>query len=206
MGRLLFSLSMLVFVACASAPAVDMTEPKRVLGRENDVRIDAQIYGDDVLTNSSHVKIVYEVENLRPESILIADLVPDPTFDEETQTITLALGSEVPGNQFVPRLIEIKPGERKSFTAATRIHIVTSPSAPRARHPRFLRLRLNFLNDVEPFAQLVGIPERTVADAALADALFPKWVESNEVIYTNDIPITWRAAAATDFLDSSRRR
>ena len=182
-----------------------MSEPKRVLGRENDVRVDAQIYGDN-FDGNSQITVVYEVENLRQQPILIADLVPESTYDSDTRMVTIGLGSEVPGNEMVPRLIRINPGERRSFTTAARLRIAVPASGPTGAAPRFLRLRLNFLNNIEPFEKLVGMPERVIADPKLASDLFPKWVESNEVVYTNEIPITWRGGESTEMFDATRRR
>jgi len=205
LGKSLLAFSCLFIVSCASTATVDMQEPKRVLGRENDVRLDAQIYGD-ALTSSSQVSIVYEVENLRQKPILIADLVPESNFDSETRMITIGLGSEVPGNEIVPRLIRINPGEKKSFTTAARIRIITPTTGPTGGQPRFLRLRLNFLNNDAPFAELIDIPERAVASRELATRLFPFWLESNEVVYTNEIPVTWRGGDSNELFESGRRR
>jgi len=182
-----------------------MQEPKRVLGRENDVRLDAQIYGD-ALSNSTQITIVYEVENLRQKPILIADLVPESSFDPETRMITIGLGSEVPGNEIVPRLIRVNAGEKRSFTTSARVRVITPATGPNGGQPRFLRLRLNFLNNDAPFEELIGIPERAVASRELANRLFPSWLESNEALYTNEIPITWRGGDSNELFDSGRRR
>lgn len=205
LGKSLVAFSCLFIAACASTAKVDMEEPKRVLGRENDVRLDAQIYGD-ALSNSAQITIVYEVENLRQKPILIADLIPESSFDSETRMITIGLGSEVPGNELVPRLIRINAGEKKSFTTAARVRLITPATGPTGGQPRFLRLRLNFLNNDEPFAELIGIPERAVASRELASKLFPSWLESNEVLYTNEIPITWRGGDSNELFESGRRR
>jgi hypothetical protein len=38
---------------------------------------------------------------------------------------------------------------------------------------------------------LIAIPERAVHDPALAAQLFPKWVEGNETVFTNTLPMRW---------------
>lgn len=197
-------LTLLGVAGCASSSGVDMTESRRVLGRESDVRIDGQIFGD-VVSSGSQIRITYDIENLRPTPILVADLVPDSHYDPESGTITVHIGSEVPGNEIVPRLLRIEPGARESFSTAARLQLVLPPSSPGARTPRALRLRLNFLNQTEPFEELVGIPERAVADSELAGRLFPVWVESNESVTTNALPVRWRGPEPTP-MPASRRR
>ena len=42
---------------------------------------------------------------------------------------------------------------------------------------------------------LVAIPERAVHDPQLAARLFAKWVEGNETVFTNALPMRWVMAA-----------
>jgi hypothetical protein len=194
--------------ATPTRSAVNMSEPRRVVGTESAVRVDAQIVGEEFRPGSS-VNITYQITNDRETQIAIADIVPDTTYDPETQTVTVSVGSEIPGQQMLPRLIAIAPGEKKSFTIAAPMKIAVPPpteGAPaRMRGPRALRLKVNFLGETEPFSQLVGISQKAVNDPKLADALFPLWLEHNEAVFTNSIPMRW-AAAGTGDLDSSQRR
>ncbi|MEA2490227.1 MAG: hypothetical protein QOH21_2019 [Acidobacteriota bacterium] len=202
----LFLLTLLT-AACASTQAVNMTEPRRVVGTENAVRVDAEIRGEELRPGSA-VNITYQITNERAEVIAVADIVPDTTYDEETQTVTVSVGSEVPGQQLLPRLITIAPGEKKSFTIAAPLRIALPPpveGAPsRMRGPRALRLKVNFLGETGPFAALVGIPEKAVQNAALADQLFPLWLEHNEVVITNSVPMRWAAIGAGDAIVAPR--
>jgi hypothetical protein len=195
--------SVIVISGCASTNTVDMTEARRVVGTENDVRIDAEVYGDR-LAASTTLPIKYDITNHRPHTILIADMIPDATYDQETTTVTITIGSEVPGRLLVPRLIPIAPGEKKTFNTAAHVSIAASASvSPWIRHPNAVRIRLNFLADPAPFQQLIAIKENGVADKELADALFPKWVEGNESVTTNALPMRWAGGSTADAFSPS---
>jgi hypothetical protein len=194
-----------LLTGCATT-AVDMTEPRRLLGVENSVRIDAQVLAEEVRPGTV-VPITYEVTNQRTTPIAIAELASETSYDPDSHTVTVSVGSEVPGNELLPRLIEIAPGEKRAFTASARLSPVLGVGAgvPSARIPPVaFRVKVNFLGDVEPFRQLVGIPERAVADPRLADALFPVWVEKNEIVYTNSVPMRWLQQRRRDPADTMR--
>ena len=189
---LLLSLPLLTVIGCAST-AVDMAEPRRIVGTENAVRVDAQVSAD-LVAPGSQIPITYEITNQRERAIAIAELIPETSYDADSNTFTVSIGSEVPGNNLLPRLVRIEPGEKKSFSALARMIYVM----PRRQHdpqfsraPASFRLKVNFLGDTEPFQELIGIKEVAVADPKLADELFPLWLERNEVVYTNAIPMRW---------------
>lgn len=184
---------LLPLLGCASA-TVDKTEPRRVVGSEENVRIDAQVFADRIAANQT-IGITYEVHNQRSEAIAIADLLPATSYEPETRTLTVVLGAEVPGNEFLPRLNRIASGERKGFNVGARMPPMPASSETLYAVPRYLRIRVYFLGHVEPFETLVGIPERAIKDHELADELFPKWVENSESVVTNAIPIQWIGAA-----------
>jgi hypothetical protein len=200
-------LTALAFAGCASSP-VNLNESRRVLGTENDVRVDAEIWGDK-LSQSTTVTFKYDITNQRQTSIAIAELLPVASYDPETQAVTIDLGSEVPGEEFLPRLVVIGPGEKRSFSSAAHVNILLPPNRTNSslmRYPNALQVKLNFLNDPAPFEMLVGIPERAVHDPKLANDLFPKWLERNEVVLTNTLPMRWGAEETSMPTASARRR
>jgi hypothetical protein len=194
MRRLLGSAVLLLCATSCATTNVNMDEPRRVVGTENAVRIDAEILGEEV-QNGAHVPITYVITNQRTTAIAIADLLPTTAYDPETQTLTVDIGTEVPGNTLLPRLISIAPGEKKTFNTMARMvfALPRNSDAHRAAPVAELRIRVNFLGDTSGgFQQLIGIPERSIADPKLADELFPIWLERNEVVYTNAVPMRWK--------------
>ena len=197
----------LFVVACTSTKPVDMKEARRVVGTESDVRVDAEVYGDRLGPNIT-LPMKYDVTNHRNTTILIADLLPESNYDPETHMVTISIGSEIPGEQFLPRLIPIRPGERKSFSTAAHVVIVANPGSPWVPRPNALRLKVNFLSDPMPFEKLIAIPEKALHDPVLAAQLFPKWVEGNETVFTNTLPMRWNTVVeeATPATQPARRR
>lgn len=182
-----------------------MAEPRRVVGTENAVRVDAQVIGEEV-RSGSHIPITYVITNQRPAPIAIADLIPETTFDEESYTFTVNIGAEIPGNALLPRLVTIAAGEKKTFSTKARMQFIRKPQSldPRTHRNAAFRIKVNFLGDTAPFRQLLDIKENAVADPKLADELFPVWLEKNEVVYTNAIPMKW--GAREDAVSPAERR
>ena len=196
--RKLAILGLVLLAGCASSPAVDLDEPRRVVGTEDSVRVDAQIFGER-LTTSTSIRLTYDITNERTRPIAVADIIPEASYDPDTQTVTVTIGSEVPGETLLPRLVSIGPGEKKNFSTVARVNLMVGRVAnPLTRFPNALRLKLNFLNDTEVFKQLIAIPERAIHDPKLADELFPKWLERNETLYTNALPMRWGADPVDD--------
>jgi hypothetical protein len=197
---------LLIAAACSSSQGVDLEEPRRLVGTENGVRVDAQIFGDR-LSQSIRIPIKYDVTNERPQTIAIADLIPEVNYDPETATVTVNIGSEVPGAEFLPRLIAIPPGGKRSFDTVARVNILMgNVGTPLTRYPSALRMKINFLSETAPFSSLIGISERAVHDPKLADQLFPLWLERNETVYTNSLPMRWSREPEPAIAGPRRRR
>lgn len=170
-----------------------MEEPRRLVGTESSVRVDAQLIGEEVRPGAK-IPLTYEITNMRPTAIAVAELVPVTSYDAETNTFTVSVGSEVPGNELLPRLTEIAPGEKQTFRIVANVQpIMPARDLSKPLPPAAFRLKVNFLGATEPFRALIGIEERAVADRTLADALFPLWLEHNEIVYTNAVPMRWAA-------------
>ncbi len=98
----------------------------------------------------------------------------------------------MPGEQLLPRLIVIGAGEKKSFSGVAHVNVLMPGMSPLVNYPSALQIKVNFLNDPKPFEKLIAIPEHAVHDPQLANELFPKWIDRNEVVLTNALPMKWR--------------
>jgi len=59
--------------------------------------------------------------------------------------------------------------------------------------PQFVKIEVNFLRDVAPFAQAIALQAKsTISTLPLGNDLFDQWVQSNDSIYLNSIPIRWK--------------
>ena len=196
-----------LLASCASVTTnkpVDQKEPRRVVGTENDVRVDAEIAADE-LQRSMSLPLKYDITNGRQVTIAVADMVPETTYDPDTGTVTIGIGSEVPGNMFLPRLIAIAPGEKKSFAAVAHVNLMVPLETPAVRIPNAIQVKVNFLGETKTFAMLIGMTEKGLYDPKLADELFPKWVERNETVFTNTLPMRWGAPPPETQDPASRR-
>ena len=197
--------STLFVAAAARAAHVDMSDPKRALGREDDVRIDAQLIQDTV-TSGSPVGVTYQVENLSQKPIALADKVCDVTYDRDSRTITISIGSEVPANGEMPHLTTIAAGEKKTFRGGAILH-VASPNvrSPFLSVPQYVEIRVNVLRDLTAFAKLIGEQDTIAAPAQLSDKQFDQWLDSNDTIFLNALPVRYTAPRRGNLGDASER-
>ncbi|MGZ7032069.1 MAG: hypothetical protein ACXVIJ_08870 [Thermoanaerobaculia bacterium] len=204
-SRWFLAVSFLVAVS-SHAARVDMADPKRAVGREDDIRIDAQILSDSIASNSP-IHVVYQVENLTPYFIAVADRICAATYDAESRTIVLDIGAEVPGNASMPHLVVIAPGEKRSFSAGATPHILLpAQRSPFVPEPRFVQIKVNILRDTTAFTQLIAQQAHTPQTAVrLAAELFDKWLDSNDAIYTNSVPVQWAGRAREGMAGADQR-
>ncbi|HEY0140258.1 MAG TPA: hypothetical protein VGF48_05130 [Thermoanaerobaculia bacterium] len=184
----LLSVITLIYAMAANAAGIDMDEPRRALGREGNVRIDAQL-SQDTVSPGSPIGVTYQIQNLSSQPVAVAERVTDASYDEETRTITLSIGSEIPGEN-APRLTLIQPGEKKVFrTAATAAMNVRSSNTAFSNAPRYVQVKVSILRDLAPFAQLI---EKQARPQRMSDELFDQWLASNDTIYLNALPVRYQ--------------
>src|SRR5436305_15242231 len=95
-GRIAVAVTVFLLVSSTlRAAGVDFKDPRRALGREDDIKVDAQML-QETLSPGSPISVTYQVENLTSAPIAIADNVADASFDADSQTITVSLSPERP--------------------------------------------------------------------------------------------------------------
>jgi hypothetical protein len=186
MKHKLFSLLALSFLSPAlAAGSIDMDDPRRALGRENDIRIDAQLLSESVSSNGP-IGVTWQIENLGQTAVAVSPKEASASYDADTGVITVAIGSEVPGDGRMPDVELIQPGQKKVFRSGASARI--NPGAIRTRlaaAPRSVQVKVTILRDLEPFLPLI----RTGSNAPLSDELFDRWFEATDTILLNTIPV-----------------
>lgn len=175
----------LFFLSCATTgePVVDRSNSLRVVGRESDVRIDAQ-FASQRLGAGARIRVTYEIANHRATPIAIVD-VAEASYDHSSRTITMNVGSEIPDAAAAPKVVLIPAGQKRRFSSGASCSFPAVAVRRLAGSPDFIRLRVNFLGGTD------------VVDALLAgskppvDDLFTAWLEDQEVVLTNSVPIEW---------------
>lgn len=186
----------LIHAAAATAGSIDMNDPKRALGREDDVRIDAQLVRDTI-SPGAPIGITYQIQNLSGTNVAVAAKVSDASYDADTRTITLAVGSEVPPDGNMPQMVIIAPGEKKVLqTAATPKLSAQTMRGALAAAPRFVQVKVAIMRNLEPFAQLIKTQDGRTK-RRLSDELFEKWFECNDTIFLNSVPVQFVPGGAS---------
>jgi hypothetical protein len=184
-SRLFFALlSATTLIYCAAATAagtIDMNDPRRTVGREDDVRIDAQLVQDTVSPGSA-VAVMWQLENLSTAPVAVADRIAAATYDTDTKTITLAIGSEVPQDGKMPHTVIVAPGEKKLFRAGAVPVLSAVATRSSFSPPRYVQVKVSILRDPAPF-------EKMRPEQVLPDELFEQWFESNDSIFLNAVPV-----------------
>jgi len=198
------SVSLLV-AAAANAAHVDMNDRRRALGREDNIRVDAELLQDSV-SPSSPLSVTYQIENLTNEAIGVADKVSDVSYDPDTATITLSIGAEVPTGTAMPHVVTIAPGQKRVLSAGGLVHVVVPRQrTPWSSVPRYVQIKVSVLRDLKPFAALLEQQAKSNVAPALPGNLFDKWVDANDSIFLNTLPVHWSGRDASAEEDISQR-
>lgn len=194
----------LVGASVATAAHVDFSDPRRALGREGDIRIDAEL-AQDVVSPNSPLTVTYQIQNLSKATIAIADKIADTDFDLESLTVTLSIGAEIPPGPQMPHLVTINPGEKRVLTSGALLHVAVPTVRTRwSAVPRFVQVRVTVLRDVTPFATLIEQQMRGNAAVLLPNNMFERWVEGSDSIMLNAIPVYWKGDSIRGTAESSR--
>jgi hypothetical protein len=188
-----------LFAATASAggPSVDADNPLTSLGREADIRVHAQLLDDSVSSGAS-IGVTFEIENLSDTPIAIAGKDCSASFDAETNTVLLSIGAEIPAGGMMPKMTAVPAGEKKTFTTGAVVRVISaSLRSALTAVPRFVQVKVNVLRDAAPFATLIqrqteGPPTTRLP---LDDQQFETWLESNETILLNPVPVRFNGKA-----------
>lgn len=173
--------------AAASAATVDMSDPRRAVGTDDGIRVDASI-PNEFVSPGSPIRVTYRIENTSPRAVAVADTHYDVSYDEDSRTLTFVLGAEVPKDGQLPRLLVVEAGQKKTF--------VTTVTFRGRAVPRSVQITVNVLRDAAPF---VPLTERQ----RLTDAQFDLWLDTNDAIVLNTIPVRYQPPVKT--VDASQR-
>ncbi|MDP9194306.1 MAG: hypothetical protein M3P06_21630 [Acidobacteriota bacterium] len=190
-SRLIFPIiAAIVFIPSTFAGDIDMDDPRRTVGREDNVRVDAQLIQDTV-SPGSPIGITYQIENSSSTPVALADKVLDASYDSDSRTITVSIGSEVPVDGKMPHVVTIAPGEKKVFRAGVTPALGAAAARSSLAPPRYVQIKVSILRDLDPFAQLIA--RQSGAGQVLTDELFDRWFESNDTIFLNAVPVRFSA-------------
>lgn len=178
-----------VYASAAAAAAIDMDDPRRALGSEGAVRIDAQILQETVSPGST-IGVTWQIVNGSDAPVAVADRMASASYDADTRTITLAIGAEVPDDGKMPAVTVIEPGETKVFSTGATPRLNNAIVRTAGGAPRQVQVKVSILRDLEPFARLI---DRAAGanGPALSDEQFDRWFESNDTIFLNTVPVRY---------------
>ena len=191
--ELLFTIA-LFSAGAASAARVDMDDPRRAVGREDDIRIDAVLL-EDTVSPGSVIGVTYQIQNLTEHPIAVAEKLCTASYDADSQTVTVAIGSEVPANGILPKMVTIAPGQKKTFAVGAIFNVISSSiRSPLSQVPRLVQMKVSVLRDLTAFQGLLQKQSESDQAITLTDDQFSHWLEANDSIFLNTVPIRfeWR--------------
>lgn len=167
--------AVLFFFLCAAAAqaAVNAGEPAAV-GTDDGIRVEARLLRDTIGANRT-IGITYQIRNLTGTPVSIAEKRCFATYDRESRTIMVSIGSEIPDTASLERLTIVPSGAERTFFVGTPLRAAMSGSQLLRSGPRYVQIRVNVLREwITPPA---------------AGELFERWLESNVTIMLNALPI-----------------
>jgi len=189
----------------ARAAGVDFKDPRRALGRQDDIRVDAQL-AQDTLSSSSPLSVTYQIQNLSNAPIAVADRVCGASFDSDTETITISIGAEIPQGTAMPHLVVIAAGQTRAFRAGAMVPVAgVTARSPWARVPRTVQITVNVLRDLKPFATLIDQQAHAVS-VPLPNDLLDQWADSVSSVELNTLPVRWTSSPRTGTAEASAAR
>jgi hypothetical protein len=186
----------------ARAAGVDFKDPRRALGREDDIRVDAQL-AQDTVSSTSPISVTYQIQNLGASPIAIADRICDSSFDPDTQTITITIGAEIPEGAMMPHLVIIAPGKSHSFRTGAAVRLAVNTQKAWAPAPRYVQITVKVLRDLQPFASLIEEQSHQPV-VPLPNELFDQWVSSVSSVPLNSLPVRWSNSGRSGVPDASQ--
>lgn len=188
----------------AVAASVDMGDPYRAVGREYDVRVDAQLLSE-IVRPGSPIGITYQIQNFSDIAVAVAEKSCSASYDADSRTITVSVGSEIPPAGEFPAMATIGPGEKKVFTTAAVLGGSTSGMRSSRTEPRFVRIKVNVLRNLAPFRELLERQTRgrTAPSLPLTDDQFDQWFDANRTIFLNSLPVRFDGRSSR--FDASNR-
>jgi hypothetical protein len=194
----------LLHAASALAGGIDMDDPRRVVGREDDIRVDAQLVQDTVSPGSA-IGVTWQIQNFTASAVAVADKLSAATYDSDSRTITFAIGAEVPQDGRMPHVTTIAPGEKKVFrTGATPALNAAELQAARGGS-HYVQVKVTVLRDLAPFSSLIAQQTDARDQHMLSDELFEKWFESNDTILLNSVPVRFSPRGRGNFVSADRK-
>ncbi len=191
MNKLVAAASFVVTFGMYASTGIDMTDPRRALGREGDVRIDAQLTNETV-SPGAPIGVTWQIQNFTESPVAVASRVMDVSYDADSRTITVSIGSEVPDDGKMPLMTVIAPGEKKVFRSGMMLALgAAAMRSTISGSPQLVQLKVSILRDLDPFAAMIRKQTPTAELATLPDALFDQWFESTDTIFLNTLPVQW---------------
>lgn len=198
----LFVVTLFITAAALAGPRVDMKDPRRALARQDDIRIDAQLLQDTLQPNGP-IQVTYQIENLSGSAVAVADRISDVDFNPDDVTLTLTIGTEALTGKTLPHLVVVASGEKKTMRAGGTVHGVLNGHGPFAVVPRSVLIRVNVLRDVAPFQRAIQTQQQPNAVVAVTNDMFDHWIDSNDSIELNELPVKWSSQPSGDGVTSA---